>query len=230
MAVSGDGLRLRIKPRSGESFTFYEIMVRHDYLNDGITLRPGATVVDIGANIGAFAVMAASIVGPRGRVIAFEPIPETFERLRENVALSGLGQVECRRAAIDAEEGEIALRVTARSSQATSAPDQGARRRSACQDRDRPVPHAEPGVRGVSDRSNQPPESRLRGERVWHLRFARPGARRRIDQVAMEVHAVEGKSTERLGERLRTLGFDLRCSYPWVAFNAAGHPAGDRVG
>ena len=95
VAVSGDGLRLRIKPRSGESFTFYEIMVRHDYLNDGITLRPGATVVDIGANIGAFAVMAASIVGPRGRVIAFEPIPETFERLRgeRGVEWAGPGRV-----------------------------------------------------------------------------------------------------------------------------------------
>lgn len=230
VAVSGDGLRLRIKPRSGESFTFYEIMVRHDYLNDGITLRPGATVVDIGANIGAFAVMAASIVGPRGRVIAFEPIPETFERLRENVALSGLGQVECRRAAIDAEEGEIALRVTARSSQATAhrlkwlGDDQHARTETApCLTLNRVFEEYQ------IDRINLLKVD-CEGSEYGIFDSLDPGLAARIDQVAMEVHAVEGKSPERLGERLRTLGFDLRCGYPWVAFNAAGHPAGDRVG
>src|SRR4051812_4112055 len=96
VAVTGDGLKLRIRPSRGESFTFYENLLRKDYLKNGIVLRPGDTVVDVGANIGAFAVVAASIVGPRGRVIAFEPVAETFQCLTENVALNGLGNVECR--------------------------------------------------------------------------------------------------------------------------------------
>jgi len=81
------------------------VTVRRDYLSHGITLRPGDTVVDIGANIGAFTVLAAKIVGSSGCVIAFEPILQAFERLRENVALNAFKNVECRRAAVDAQEG-----------------------------------------------------------------------------------------------------------------------------
>src|SRR5260221_10724280 len=106
VAISGDGLKLSLLPQSGESFTFYENLIQRVYLKNGITLKPGSTVVDIGANVGAFSILAASIVGPRGRVLAFEPINKTFERLRKNVALNGLKNVECHRAAIDSQEGE----------------------------------------------------------------------------------------------------------------------------
>lgn len=51
-------------------------------------LRPGMTCVDIGANIGYFSILAASIVGSAGRVYAFEPDPENVEFLRKNVALN----------------------------------------------------------------------------------------------------------------------------------------------
>lgn len=51
-------------------------------------LRPGMTFVDIGANIGYFSILAASIVGSTGRVYAFEPDPENVEFLRKNVALN----------------------------------------------------------------------------------------------------------------------------------------------
>jgi FkbM family methyltransferase len=49
-------------------------------------LRPGMTVYDIGANIGFFSLLAARLVGPAGRVTAFEADPEIAVRLRENVA------------------------------------------------------------------------------------------------------------------------------------------------
>ena len=52
-----DGLKLRIKSQSGESFTVYENLIRRDYLTD-VTLKPGDTVVDIGANIGSFSIVA----------------------------------------------------------------------------------------------------------------------------------------------------------------------------
>lgn len=51
-------------------------------------VRPGAWVIDIGANIGHYTVRLSELVGDRGRVIAFEPVPETFELLAANVALS----------------------------------------------------------------------------------------------------------------------------------------------
>lgn len=53
----------------------------------------GSTVIDVGANLGLYTVVAAKLVGPRGRVIAVEPSAATFELLRHNVALNGLGNV-----------------------------------------------------------------------------------------------------------------------------------------
>jgi FkbM family methyltransferase len=48
---------------------------------------PGETTVDVGANIGYVTGLLAARVGPRGKVIAFEPHPETFQLLGENVAV-----------------------------------------------------------------------------------------------------------------------------------------------
>lgn len=60
----------------------------------GRSVRPGATVVDVGANIGWNAVGAARLVGPAGRVVAVEPTPDTLAVLRRNVAAAGLGNLE----------------------------------------------------------------------------------------------------------------------------------------
>jgi FkbM family methyltransferase len=57
-------------------------------------VRPGDTVVDVGANIGWNAIRAARLAGAAGRVVAVEPTPDTLEVLRRNVAASGLGNVE----------------------------------------------------------------------------------------------------------------------------------------
>ena len=48
-------------------------------------LGKGMTVLDLGANIGYFSVIAAALVGPRGHLHAFEPIPGNFKRLQENL-------------------------------------------------------------------------------------------------------------------------------------------------
>lgn len=57
------------------------------------TLEPGDLVVDVGANIGYFTCLAASLVGPSGRVLAFEPDPANIARLESNLALNGLANV-----------------------------------------------------------------------------------------------------------------------------------------
>jgi FkbM family methyltransferase len=56
-------------------------------------VMPGATVVDVGANIGYNTVHAARCAGPRGRVVAIEPTPDNLEVLRRNVAASGLTNI-----------------------------------------------------------------------------------------------------------------------------------------
>jgi hypothetical protein len=52
----------------------------------GKVLREGDVVIDVGANIGFFTVLASLLVGPAGRVVAFEPEADNLARLRANLA------------------------------------------------------------------------------------------------------------------------------------------------
>lgn len=54
------------------------------------SLRPGDTFLDVGSHVGLYAIGAALRVGPRGRVVAFEPTPETVRKLARNLALNHL--------------------------------------------------------------------------------------------------------------------------------------------
>lgn len=54
-------------------------------------VKPGATVVDVGANLGYFTLLLAELVGPEGHVHAFEPNPAIAARLRKSVAVNGFG-------------------------------------------------------------------------------------------------------------------------------------------
>ncbi len=68
-------------------------------------LRPGDTVVDIGAHIGTFAIPMGRTVGPTGRVICFEPSSESHALLEMNIELNGLITTMLTRAmAVGAEE------------------------------------------------------------------------------------------------------------------------------
>jgi FkbM family methyltransferase len=56
-------------------------------------LKLGDWAIDVGANIGHYTCRLATCVGPSGRVLAFEPICETFELLAGNIRVAGLGNV-----------------------------------------------------------------------------------------------------------------------------------------
>lgn len=69
-------------------------------------LRKGDLFTDIGANIGSFTVLAAAVAGAGG--LAFEPHPETFARLEDNIRLNHLESlVTARRLALGKNAGEI---------------------------------------------------------------------------------------------------------------------------
>lgn len=48
------------------------------------SVRPGVTVIDVGAHFGYFTLLFAHLVGPEGKVVAFEPTGSTFDLLRRN--------------------------------------------------------------------------------------------------------------------------------------------------
>ena len=58
-----------------------------EYKNLHTLIAPGDWVIDVGANVGHYTKRFSELVGPGGRVIAFEPVPETFALLSSNVQL-----------------------------------------------------------------------------------------------------------------------------------------------
>ena len=56
-------------------------------------LKPDSCFIDIGPHFGYFTILASRIVGPKGRVLAIEAMPETFAMLQSNIALNNLDNV-----------------------------------------------------------------------------------------------------------------------------------------
>jgi FkbM family methyltransferase len=72
-------------------------------------LEPGMIAVEVGANIGAHTLALAKIVGPKGRVLAFEPQRTAFQMLCANLAVNGIEHVDAHWAAAGSETGHITV-------------------------------------------------------------------------------------------------------------------------
>jgi FkbM family methyltransferase len=70
-------------------------------------LRAGDSVVDVGANIGVYTLLVARLVGRSGRVFAFEPTPQTFRRLQENLTLNHAEWVTAQQVAVSDRRGTM---------------------------------------------------------------------------------------------------------------------------
>jgi FkbM family methyltransferase len=86
----------------------WEIFKRGQYRKPGFELRPDDTVVDVGANIGMFALWTHRQI-PHGRLICIEPNPRALECLRKNLGHNGLTGVTVVSAAVGAESGTMEL-------------------------------------------------------------------------------------------------------------------------
>jgi FkbM family methyltransferase len=109
-------------PYQGASFRFYHqasatergALFNPDYnLEELDFLRAhtpvGGVFVDVGANVGTYALALARDVGETGKVIAIEPHPVTHARLSFNCAASGLSQVRLVAAAAGPSDGELMI-------------------------------------------------------------------------------------------------------------------------
>ena len=72
-------------------------------------LRPGAHVLDLGANIGYFTMLSASLVGPSGSVIAVEPNPSNARLAEASRRANGYDNVTVAQVAAGSRAGLLAL-------------------------------------------------------------------------------------------------------------------------
>jgi len=80
-------------------------------------LHPGSVFVDVGANVGYFTLLASTL---GARVIAYEPTPSVFARLKENVALNNLEDVQLVNSAVMDKPGVLSLHISADDPEANS--------------------------------------------------------------------------------------------------------------
>jgi len=103
-----NGFRFRIRRRRSDEPIVENVTVRGEYNPPGFELRPTDTVVDIGGNIGAFAVRAASMAA---RVVTIEPESANFRLLETNLRLNKAANATPVHAAIAGSPGTITLHV-----------------------------------------------------------------------------------------------------------------------
>jgi len=109
-----------ITPPGHHLLTPFVLAEQGDWFEDEIRFlrcwaKPGANVLDVGANYGTFALSLATAVGPEGSVIAVEPTPATASCLRDSIAANGFGHLELVEAALSDREGTLHLRLEANS-------------------------------------------------------------------------------------------------------------------
>ena len=74
-------------------------------------LSPGGVAIDVGANLGEWAVPLARRVGPSGRMLAIEPAPRAATALEKTLVVNALAQAEVIRCAIGDHDGTVEFAV-----------------------------------------------------------------------------------------------------------------------
>ncbi len=117
--LAGGGGPVRVELRCGlvlqvrsalELWVVKETVLDRQYVPAGIAVGPDATVLDVGASIGDFAVDVAR-TGPGRTVHAFEPEPSAAAMLEENVRANGVRNVRLHRVAVAERDGPRELAV-----------------------------------------------------------------------------------------------------------------------
>ena len=98
-------LKLYIERRS-DFAAFYQVFIVKCYPNLMARIKKGDIVIDAGANIGMFTVIASVLAGVNGRIISIEPDPENIRILQKNIELNNLVNVEIINKALYQEVGK----------------------------------------------------------------------------------------------------------------------------
>jgi len=93
----GDGM--------GATFFFKRPYEENEWRFISKFLKPGMTFFDIGANQGFYTLLAAKMVGPGGKVFAFEPVPSQIKKLKRNIKINCFHNIITEQLALGSEKG-----------------------------------------------------------------------------------------------------------------------------
>jgi len=116
--IETNGYRLMIVP--GDKGISSELLMYN--IHEPITtqlfekeLKPGMICLDVGSNIGYYAMLESKLIGKTGKVIAIEPSPINYEYLKKNTELQPIKNIETYRFAASDKSGTIKFLVSEKS-------------------------------------------------------------------------------------------------------------------
>jgi FkbM family methyltransferase len=88
---------------------FINMTIREDEIIEHFTPKQGDIVIDIGAHIGRYTIIASKRVGINGKVVAIEASPSNFEMLNRNIQLNQLTNIISLNHVVYSKEAKIKL-------------------------------------------------------------------------------------------------------------------------
>lgn len=104
------GLQFRVRGAM-DVWSIKETFLDRFYEKFGFTIQPNWKIIDIGAGVGDYSLYAA-VTQPNSKIFSFEPFPQSFALMQENLMLNTINNVQVFDQAVGSSSGELLLDLT----------------------------------------------------------------------------------------------------------------------
>lgn len=118
--AKAESTEFKIRKHSGDKLAVNEIWKGKIYTPPNFEIKENDIVVDVGAHIGIFSAFAAALA-KNGTVYSYEPVPENFNLLQENIRNNGLKNIKLFEMAVSKDSGKIKMSLSSLSNSCHSA-------------------------------------------------------------------------------------------------------------
>jgi FkbM family methyltransferase len=199
------GVRLIVRPQTEDLTIVKSVFVKRHYIRDFISLTAESTVLDVGAHIGAFTVLAARRVK---RTLAFEPEKNNFELLKRNISLNNLQNATVFNMAVSGSSGVKAFHICEPDATGGHSLFRPSRNHTLT------VDVKTSSIVDIMSEHNLPCIDLLKldceGAEHEIIDSLTPEISSKLKNIVMETHGLENRSPKHLAERLVHLGFEVR--------------------
>lgn len=124
--IQVNGYQLKIIPSDPGISSELSVFHVHEPLTTNLIkneIKNGMTCLDIGSNIGYYAILESNLVGQKGKVIAIEPNPSNYEYLQKNLEIQQTNNTESYNFAASDKDGTIRFLIYETSNECMTIPD-----------------------------------------------------------------------------------------------------------